>query len=80
MVSFGANAYGYCLEDLELEWIWVIKNQDKSFGKVELWEIEPDKRNPRNRYVIITRYRKEHAGREPKIKFVRKIREAEGFG
>lgn len=76
MASFGVNAYGYDLEELESTWKWIIEKQEKSCGKVELWEIAPNKRYPRNHYVIITRYLREHSGREPEIKFVRKVREA----
>jgi len=67
------NAYGHDLEQLEPSWKWITETQDKSYGKVELWEIELDKYG--NHYVIITRYSKKRGGLEPKIKFLRKIRE-----
>ena len=61
------------LSEIEEVWQWIMKNQAKSYGHVELWEIEEDRN--KNRYAIITRYQRKRKGREPLIKFLRKIRE-----
>lgn len=74
MASFTVNAYGCDLKQIEPSWKWVTECQDKSHGKVELWQIEQDKFG--NHYVIVTRYLRNRRGCEPKVRFLKKVREA----
>ena len=67
MADFFVNAYAQ-----EVTQAIELYNEISDFGKrlnVEIWEIEPNRYG--NRYIIITR--ETYRGRNPKIKFIKRL-------